>query len=55
MIGQSIQQKDDDEEVECIEDPAEDAGRNSETPARSACVEASRLEILFDVHTCPEG
>jgi len=34
--GEGVEQKDDDKEVEGVENPAEDAGGNGELPAGSA-------------------
>ena len=53
MIGQCVEQEDDDEEVEGIEDPAEYAGGNGQSPTGGSGVRASSVQIRLNVHEYP--
>jgi hypothetical protein len=51
MIGKGIQQEDDDEEIEGVQNPAENAGGHCESPSCSALLTPSCMQILFNVHS----
>ncbi len=50
MRGQRVEQKDNDEEVERVQHPAENAGGYSKAPAGHILLVLFTPQILFDVH-----